>query len=72
MQVLLQVLDVGGVRVLTSVLAQSAALKLYERCEARSSSNTSTTLLHRQALSQIAHLRKHHPQYLQLIPDRHA
>eukprot|EP00775_Hariotina_reticulata_P005898 gene5899-6139_t len=29
--VLLQVLDVGGVRVLTSVLAQSAALKLYER-----------------------------------------
>ncbi|KAF8062945.1 hypothetical protein HT031_003784 [Scenedesmus sp. PABB004] len=29
-QVLLRVLDVGGVRVLTSVLAQSAALKYYE------------------------------------------
>ncbi len=30
LQVQLRVLDVGGVRVLTSVLAQSAALKFYE------------------------------------------
>jgi hypothetical protein len=29
-QVMLRVLDVGAVRVLTSVLAQSAALKFYE------------------------------------------
>lgn len=30
LQVMLAVLDVGGVRVITSVLAQSAALKFYE------------------------------------------
>jgi hypothetical protein len=29
-QVMLRVLDVGAVRVITSVLAQSAALKFYE------------------------------------------
>jgi hypothetical protein len=30
LQVMLRVLDVGAVRVITSVLAQSAALKFYE------------------------------------------